>query len=387
MRLPRFRSSFGIRPPSASRPLGPGGVSGGPGRPSGPSAGPASRSLGTAGALAALALHVASAHAQTTTYPVAPSAVLDLHGLGPAPQIGGYLSVRQTLRHDSASFTLNRARITLTTAPFTTLAIRVQGDLSTGASGRIDADSTVHGFALTDAYVQYTPGGARARAAEWPTTVIAGQFKQPFSLEYQTPFAQLLTADRSMVVDRIGLKRDIGLMVQTGWRDRITLAASMVNGEGPNTTDNPDGRELVAGRLTLRLASGLAVAGKLAGQGGDRLRGYDARWVWRDLVLEGEAIHRSRPLADAELDAGGGYVLIAYRVRPWLEPVLKREWYRETRLVAGGGSDVRSEWLTVGAALAAHGEAIRLQVDWVVRSERPVSLHDNELHAQLVASF
>jgi hypothetical protein len=338
------------------------------------------------GAAVVIALRAAAARAQQ--YPVAPSPVLDITTVTPTPRFGGYLSVREALRRDTASISVNRARLTVTGTPLSYVAIRLQGDFSSGASGHVGADSTVHGFTLTDAYVQFRPAKTRGGLlGALQPALIAGQFKQPFSLEYLTPFSKLLTADRSAAVDKLSPKRDIGVMAQGQWAHRAMLALSVANGEGSNVTSNPDGRQLVIGRLTFLPFSGLAIAAKLANQGADHLRGYDGRWIAGDLTVEGEAIHRSRVLSGTNVDAGGGYAMAAYRILPWLEPVFKQEWYRETRMNETSNADTRSSWSTIGTNLSTRGGAIRLLVDWVIRSERPVTTHDNELDAQLVASF
>ncbi|MBX6333052.1 MAG: hypothetical protein IRY91_14485, partial [Gemmatimonadaceae bacterium] len=343
--------------------------------------------LRAVGPLAALALRTAALHAQGGPYPLEPSPVLDISTLARTPQVGGYLSLRETVRNDSSAFLLNRARATVTAAPLPSIVVRLQGDFSSTTAGHLDGDSTVHGFALTDAYVQLTPAPAHGVLARLRPSVIAGQFKQPFSLEYLTPYSQLLTPNRAQVVDNLAAKRDIGVMAQGHWGRAVTLALGVANGEGPNTIANPNGRQLVLGRLTVSPVAGLALSGKLANEGPDHLRGYDGRWLWRALIVEGEAIHRSRPVNGDAVDAGGGYVTAAYRVLPWLQPVFKHEWYRETRTTLGVTTDVRSEWSTMGANVLARNDAVRLQLVWVVKSEQPVAVRNNEIEAQLVAAF
>ena len=337
-----------------------------------------------AAALAALTL-APSARAQ---YPLTPSPLLDARKLSPTPSLSGYISVREMLRHDTATFMLNQGRLTTAIAPLPYLAIRLQVDFSSGTSGKVSSDGSVRGFSLADAYVQLAPSPARDSTARVHPALFVGQFKQPFSLEYLTSFTRLLTADRSLTVDRLSPKRDIGVMGQVRWSRFVTLAGALVNGDGANATANADGRQMALGRLTLTPLPGLALAAKLGAEGDDHLRGYDARWIWRELVIEGEAIHRSRDLAqDTHQDAGGGYVLAAYRVRPWLQPVLKHERFRETLVGTAGSTGTRSDCTTVGLNLAAPGERLRLQLDWMMRSQRPLPGHDHELGAQLIAIF
>lgn len=336
-------------------------------------------------ACAALLFGAVPARAQ---YPLIPSDVLNTETLRPTPHIGGYLSLLTTVRHDSTSFTINRGRLTVTTAPLPWLAIKLQGDLSGGVSGHVSGDSAVRGFELTDAYAQITPPDSVHLPHGLRPALLVGQFKQPFSLEYLTSFAYLRTASRSEAVNQLAPKRDIGVQGQVTWRSLVTAAVSATNGEGANALDNRDGRQLVMGRLTVRPVSWLALAGKMANEGGDHARGYDARLIWRQLIVEGEGIHRSRPLAGGVAqDAGGGYVLAAWRALPWLQPLFKQEWYADSRSRDGVSTTRRENWSTAGFNLESPGESLRLQVDWVWKAERPTPVRNDELDVQVIASF
>ncbi len=148
----------------------------------------------------ALALLVQAAAGPASPYPLAPSPVLDLHTLSHELRLGGYLSARQTLRRDTLTAIVNRARLTAQVRPAPFAALRVQADFS--ATGLARAD-TVPAILLTDAYIQVVPPGtldARGPRALHPA-VIVGQFRTPFSLEYLTPFS-LLCSDSSPWVTR-----------------------------------------------------------------------------------------------------------------------------------------------------------------------------------------
>ena len=222
--------------------------------------------------------------------------------------------------------------------------------------------------------------------------LVAGQFKVPFSLEYLTAFGMLETANRSQAVDRLALKRDVGVTAQAGWSRFVTLAAAVVDGRGPNSSGTPDDRELALARLTVMPVGGLAAAGKVAGQGADHLWGYDARLLRRRLTLEGEGIYRTRPAGAATtLDAGSGYALVAFKVLPWLEPAYKYDRYWDTRTTAAGAAATRasssSTWHVVGLNVVSRPEWVRLQLDWVRRDERPAPGRSTEFLAQLIANF
>jgi hypothetical protein len=332
---------------------------------------------------------VATSRAQ---YPLVPSPVLDIHTLEPKPRLGGYISIRGTERNDSTGFIINRGRLTVMTAPRSFLAVRIQGDFSGQQSGRLRTDSTVAGFTLTDAYVQLSPPDSAWHHPNFKTALILGQFKQPFSLEYLTSFAYLKTANRSQAVDNLSAKRDIGAMAQVRWSRYITLAGALTNGDGPNATSTVTassiGREFVTGRLTVSPLPELALAGKLANQGSDHLWGYDARLLWRRLTVDGEDVHRKHPLTDAsDFHAGGGYILVAYKLFPWLEPVYKWDRYWETRSSVTGSSTLHSTWNTVGVNLLSRQESLRVQLDWVIKSEQPTPARNDELLAQVIANF
>lgn len=335
-------------------------------------------------AASAFVLVPAAAAAQ---YPLVPTPVIPLGTLSSSIKLGGYVSIRDTKHGDSTSFAINRARLTAMISPLPFLAVRVQGDFASAQTGRLSSDSSVHGFELTDAYVELAPPVADSlEFGQFHPTLIVGQFKQPFSLEYLTSFAYLRTANRATAIDQLTPKRDIGAMAQVQWSRYITADASVTNGQGANALSNPNGTELLMGRITITPFPWLALAAKLGNEGTDHIEGYDGRIEWRDLLIEGEGIHRSRALAGEHQDAGGGYVLAAYKVLPWLQPVFKREWFNDTRQLDGTNTDTWQGWSTFGVNLITPKENLRFVTDWVVKSQRPT--HPvNEVDFQLVANF
>lgn len=317
-------------------------------------------------------------------YPLAPSPVLDPTLFTSDLTISGYLSVRETIRRDSSTFAVNRARVTLQIAPRDFVVVRVQSDLA--ALGRTSGD-TVPGFVLTDAYLQLSPpNGSRPLGVVRPRLIL-GQFRTPFSLEYLTPFSLLQTANRSQVVDRIATRRDIGVMAHLAFRDRVTLAGSLVNGEGPNSIRNANGKQLVAARLTLLPWATVAIAGKWAGEGADRRWGYDARWMTNGFVLEGERIERRAPLNGGITQrASGHYLMASYRVGRHLQPVVKRERLNDARTLGGVESRTRLTWTTYAMNVISTPEVVRLQMNWIVKREQPAT-SANELLVQLIVIF
>jgi hypothetical protein len=318
-------------------------------------------------------------------YPLAPSPVLPLALFSPEPRFSGYVSARETVRDDSSTFVLNRARLTMHVLAVRFAAVRVQVDFAgiAGTSG-----DTVPGTVLTDAFVELVlPDTSSVAARLLRPALVIGQFRTPFSLEYLTPFSRLTTVNRSQAVDRLSTRRDLGALAQLRFARFATLTGAAVNGEGPNRTRNPDGKQMAVGRLTVFPIPSVAVSGKWLGQGGDHRWGYDGRWLVRGLIVEGEAINRSGPAsAGGTFDGTGGYVLAAYRILPWLQPVVKWERLHETTTIASGSSERELTWATYGINFSDVEGRLRLQVDWIAKSEEPIRASD-ELVVQLQAVF
>jgi hypothetical protein len=241
---------------------------------------------------------------------------------------------------------------------------------------------------LTDAYLELVAPDSSSRVVRWLSpALVVGQFRTPFSLEYLTPFSLLVTANRSQPVDRLSTRRDIGVLGQLRFTRYATLTGAIVNGEGANQTSNPNGRQMAVGRLTFFPMPSLAVSGKWLGQGGDHRWGYDVRWSSSRLIVEGEVIAKDSATGSiAAFDGRGGYALAAYRVRTWLQPVVKWERVREKSGAESGPTERRLTWTTYGVNFSAPEDRVRLQLDWVTRSERPVPASD-ELVAQLLVIF
>ncbi|MDQ2766009.1 MAG: OprO/OprP family phosphate-selective porin [Gemmatimonadota bacterium] len=332
------------------------------------------------------------------TYLVNPTTVLGMKFFPTSPSLSGYLSVRGTRLNDVTAFQINRGRLTVMEGPKSFLGIRIQGDFSTGQTGRLKSDSTVSAFTLTDAYVELVAPKAmladHAIVGELRPSLIVGQFKTPFSLEYLTSFAALKTANRSQAVDRLSQKRDIGAQAQIGWESYVTLTAAVVNGAGPNVTTNANGTEMFLSRLTVTPLPWLEVSGKIQREQTDKAWGFDARALWRGLTVEGEGIYRKRPTsATVYTDAGAGYALISYKLLPWLEPVYKYDRYYDTRFTTrsstSGGTTAHtgSTWNVLGANILTTPEWLRVQLDYVHHNERPTPGNFNEYIAQVVAVF
>ncbi|HEX6966789.1 MAG TPA: porin [Gemmatimonadaceae bacterium] len=325
-------------------------------------------------------------------YPLAPTSVLDVGHLTAAPSFGAYLAARQTVQQDTATFTISRARVKVEALPMPSLALRVEGGMSNNTVGTGSGSSG--SFEFADVFAQFAPVDGRMVRMLRPALIV-GQFKMPFSLEYLTGYSHLLTIERSQAVDQLSIKRDIGAMGQVHLTRFLTVNAAVANGSGANATNNTNGRESAMARVTLTPLPQLELSGKVADDGADHRWGYDARVIAGAAIVEGEVVHRTHDVDAGTSDATGGYALAAYKVRAWLQPVVKWEQLHETTPVASSpGSpvvppamlDARSTWTTVGVNIDAPLDRLRLQLDWIVKSAHPVDQPD-ELLAQFVAVF
>ena len=319
---------------------------------------------------------------------------MDVTKVSDTPTLSGYVVPRQTLRGDTNTFSIERARFTMQTQPGSLLSLRLQADFAAvdSSTGRTEPS-----FALTDGYVQLSPPESSVTYRRFQPALLIGQFKTPFSLEFLTPFPVLYTANRSEASDSLATRRDIGAMGQAqGW-DRLVLAAAVVNGNGSNNPSNPFGDEMVIGRLTLfPIKHNLAVAGSWLGHGGDHRWASDVRWLSDtalasgSFVVEGEWIRRTGAVVPAVIatDGSGGYALAVWRAQPWLETVAKWERLRESHSLATITTERWLRWTTLGVVVRTpeRAERLRIQVNWIAKREWPEP-SKNELVLQFIAQF
>lgn len=317
-------------------------------------------------------------------YPLAPTPVLDLSVLSPEPRFSGYVSVRQTWRDDTSTFVINRARVGVTTRPLAYAAVRIQADFSAIGQSRGD---TIPPIALSDAYVQLSRNDSVGWMRHLRPALIVGQFRTPFSMEFLTSFSLLLTANRSQASDRLAKRRDIGVFGQVRVGHIATVAAALVNGEGPNRARNTDGRQMGIGRVTVFPTAYAQVSIKGLTQSGDRGWGYDARLLAGALTVEGETIWRDgRSDVTTTACGSGGYALAGYRLTRWLQPAVKWERLHERACTPAAPLLGRLTWVTYGVTVAAPDQRVRFQLNWLVKTARPVD-QSNELIAQVIGIF
>ena len=349
---------------------------------------PVVRRRSTECVLIAVLLIIATALPLDAQYPVAPTAVINLRALAREPRFSGYLSMRETYRSDTSTFSINRARMAVQAAPTPFVGLRLQLDFA--ALGRTTGTSgdTIPAVQLADAFVQLGLPDSTSRLEQLlRPALLIGQFRTPFGLEAQTSFSTVITANRAMVSDRLAIRRERGVQLHVRLPRLLAAGVALVDGEGTSRTGNSDGRQLAIGRLSVLPLPSLSVSGKLAGQGDDHRWGYDARWSDGRLVLEGEYIARDSPLSTTmDIEAHGGYALLAYRLLPWLQPVVKWEQYHEELITATVGARSRATHTTYGVTFLAPQDRFRAQLNWIDRSEHPVG-RKGELVAQFQAIY
>jgi hypothetical protein len=270
----------------------------------------------------------------------------------PSVKLSGYIQGRETYEeHVGLTAAINRARLAAAGSIAGDIAWRIQGEFRTGSTGSGRAS-----VSLQDAYIRWS---------RHSLGVQLGQFKTPFAREFLVSLTQVETADRATVVDSLAPKRDIGIMADYALGERASISAGVFNGEGQNITTNTDSSALGVARITFRPMPYLLLGANAARYFADSTRyGADASIELPSIVVRGEYVgqHRDALLAD---DDTGWYALAAARVRPWLQPVLKYEWFDREGISPAGTLKNRA-W-TAGLNLFPWGRAARLTLEYVSR--------------------
>jgi phosphate-selective porin len=301
-----------------------------------------------------------------------PNAVAQTPASAPTPSVklSGYLQARETYQDEiGLTGTINRARLTASGSATSNITWRVQGEFRTGSVGTGKAS-----VSLQDAYARWARNGFGIQA---------GQFKTPFTHEFITSLAEVETADRSTVVDSLAPKRDIGIMADYALGGRASVIVGVFNGEGQNVTANRDSSALGVARVAVRPVPYLSVGSNVALYFGDSTRyGADASLESPWVILRGEYVgqHHDQVTGDDK----GWYALAAAPVRPWLQPVLKYEWFNR----AGVALDAQKNraW-TAGVNLFPWGKATRFTLEYVSRSVGEPGVRKGQALAQAQVIF
>ena len=284
--------------------------------------------------------------------PLAPSQAQTAPSSQPPVKLSGYIQGRETYQDNvGLTGTINRARLAAAGSALEGVTWRIQGEFRTG-SARTGNPSV----SLQDAYVRWTRNSLGVQL---------GQFKTQFTREFITSLTEVETADRAMVIDSLAPKRDIGLMADYALGGRLTVSAGVFNGEGQNITANSDSSLLGVARITYRPIPYLVLGLNAARYFADSTRyGVDANLEAPWIILRAEYIGQNRDVLDVE-DDSGWYALAASPLRPWLQPVVKYEWFERPGISPTGSSKNRA-W-TAGVNLFPWGRATRFTLEYVAR--------------------
>ena len=287
----------------------------------------------------------------------------------PAVKLGGYLQARETYQEGMGlNATINRARLAASGSASGNLTWRIQGEFRTGSVGTGKAS-----VSLQDAYIRWSKDAV---------SIQAGQFKTPFTREFITSLAEVETADRSTVVDSLAPKRDIGVMADYAMGGRATITVGVFNGEGQNVTANSDSSVLGVARVAVRPVPFVLLGTNVARYFQDSTRyGVDASIEAPWIILRAEYVgqHHDQLTGDDK----GWYALAAAPVRPWLQPVLKYEWFNRAGL-----ADARKHraW-TAGFNVFPWGKATRFTMEYISRSVGEPGVRKGQALAQAQLVF
>ena len=149
-------------------------------------------------------------------------------------KLSGYAQLQAAWKsEDNDTFSIRRARLSLGGQVLKTLKFKIQVDFTRSP-------------VLVDAQAEFTPNQV--------ISLRAGQFLVPFSLENITSSSDLLTINRSQVVEKLAPGRDTGSAGRDlgaaifGSYSIFDYSIGLFNGSGANKADTNDHKDL-AGRL------------------------------------------------------------------------------------------------------------------------------------------
>ena len=267
----------------------------------------------------------------------------------PAVNVGGFLQLRETYQDQvGLTGTVHRARLIVDGALAGEFSFRLSGEFRTGGTA-----TTRAGVSMIDAYIRWSKA---------PWTVTVGQFKTPFSREFQLQGWAIETADRATVVDSLAPRRDIGLTGAYAFGTTGAVSLGVFNGEGQNSVGNRDSTVLVVGRVTAALTQAVELGANFAAYGPDSARyGADARVQLRKLMVRGEFIGQQR--SGMGPDDSGWYVLAVYSLRPRVHLVARQEDFRRPAIAPSQ----RVHASTGGVNLYFSDDRVRLTAAYVSR--------------------
>lgn len=229
------------------------------------------------------------------------------------------------------TFSVRRARLSLSGEPMKKLRFKIQADLTRSPI-------------LLDALAEIT--------LIENLSLRVGQFLVPFSLENTTSAANLRTINRSQVVeylapgrDNKAAGRDVGALV-FGRLSVFDYSLGLVNGSGINKKDNNDYKDF-SGRFVAHLADNFAAGfsvynGRqtIVGVPSNLARnkyGLEATWEYRWVHLSTEFIWAK----DGQVQRHGWYLLAVFNLKPEkYQLVFRLDWLDLDRSLPGESTTV-----------------------------------------------
>jgi phosphate-selective porin len=243
---------------------------------------------------------------------------------------------------------------------------------------------------LMDAFVTY-------HKYNW-AKISVGTFKQPFSLEVNTPCNGLTTINRSIVADQlVAPQRDFGIAVLGGNKyTRFRYSVALMNGRGLNAKDNNSKKDII-GRATYKLTDFLSIGGSFRfgypNNNNDTRTSYGAEMALKlnNLKIQGEYIYDE---GDYNRAAGGGcgsepvelgekrdgaYIMVSYDTKWKVQPVFKYEYFDPNIDVKEIGYQ---EMMTIGANYFVN-DKVRIQLNYLANIETYINIDNDMLLAQI----
>jgi hypothetical protein len=327
-------------------------------------------------ALALLAILVGPSRAQSVSpaydplgLPPLPEGTIASNNLAP-PRVGGYVQFRETMRsYIGPTANVPRARVGVDGPLPMRFSYRVLVEYQAPTTG-----TTPAGVSLRDAYMRWS------RA---PFAITAGQMMTPFSREWTMPLPSIETAERSIAVEALATKVDVGAMAEWTYGADFSLAAGAFNGEGQNVVTNRDSTTVFIGRIAGRPLAPLSLGGSIATYGADSTRyGVEAVLEGWGVSFRGEFLGQKRAGIDSRDE--GWYGLITIRTLPWLSLVGRQE---ELHRPSYPANLALQRGTTVGLMSDLPGGRLRAILDYVRRRNGRAPVTGNSLVAQLQVKF
>jgi len=303
-------------------------------------------------------------------------------------KIGGYIQGRYDSYDFSGKndeFSLKRTRIGLSGKVIDNVSFKIEFDALKGKDNDL----------LTDAWIKmsYLP----------QFNITVGQFKLPFSEEYNISSSALDTIERSLPVNNLATEYDKGIMIDGNFiGGKIYYGVSLTNGTGGNKSDDNDNKD-VTGRIVFapwegseNVASGLKFGyGYQSGKQGtganekDRTRNdFMLKYQYKNLRMLAEYIGQEEKNTSTT-KKNGYFVQCAYNVPlnngKSIEPVVKYEVYDPNTKVSKNTQTI----FTAGFNLYLN-KLTKLSTNYRWRNDDQggnIASNKNELFTQLQIKF